>query len=448
MDIEIPSAVDEIISKLEESGYEAYAVGGCIRDSVMGKVPSDWDICTSSLPEETLECLGMENIIKNGLRHGTVTVRIDEENYEITTFRTDGAYLDNRHPESVTFVRDLHEDLSRRDFTMNALAYSKNKGLQDHFDGLKDIENGIIRCVGSPNRRFGEDALRILRALRFASVLGFEIEKKTAKSIHKNAYLLKNISVERIMSEFVRILCGKNAEKILLEFGDVVGEIIPEVKAMIGFEQHNHHHVYDVWTHTVKVISAVEPTKVMRLSALFHDMGKPAAFKMDEKGVGHFKGHPDISEKIAERELKRLKSDNKTIEKVCKLVKYHDVRPYVNKSVRRYIANVGMDMFEEMLDLKRADTMAQNPVYREDTLKYIDFLEEMYRAEKEKNNDFTLSTLKINGKDLKNMGYSDGRAIGYCLNDLLLQVIDGDIENDREILLKYAEGMNCKKIDF
>ena len=447
MDIEIPSAVDRIINKLEESGYEAYAVGGCIRDSVMGKVPSDWDICTSSLPEETLECLGAENIVKNGLKHGTVTVRIDGENYEITTFRTDGEYLDNRHPESVTFVRDLHEDLSRRDFTMNALAYSKKRGLQDHFDGVKDIENGIIRCVGSPDKRFGEDALRILRALRFSSVLGFEIEKKTAKSIHKNAYLLKNISVERIMSEFVKILCGKNVEKVLLGFGDVIGEMIPKVKDMIGFEQHNPHHVYDVWTHTVKVISEVKPTKTLRLAALFHDMGKPAAFKMDEKGIGHFKGHPDISEKIAERELKRLKSDNKTLKDVCKLVKYHDVRPYNDKSIRRYIANVGMDMFEDMLDIKRADTKAQNPAYLEDTLKYIDFLEDMYRAEKEKNNDFTLRTLKINGEDLKKLGFTDGRAIGYCLNGLLLQVIDGDIENDRDILLKYAVSMN-REINF
>ena len=444
----MPSAVDKIIKKLEESGYEAYAVGGCVRDSVMDKEPSDWDICTSSLPEETLECLGAENIIKNGLKHGTVTVRIEEENYEITTFRTDGEYLDNRHPESVTFVRSLKEDLARRDFTMNALAYSKNRGLQDYFDGLTDIQKGIIRCVGSPDRRFGEDALRILRALRFASVLGFEIEKKTAKSIHKNAYLLKNISVERIMSEFVRILCGKNVEKVLLEYADVVGEILPEVRKMTGFEQHNPHHVYDVWTHTVKGIAAVKPTKTLRLAALFHDMGKPSAFKMDEKGVGHFKGHPEISEKIAERELKRLKSDNKTLKDVCKLVKYHDVRPYVNKSVRRYIANVGMDMFEDMLDLKRADTKAQNPVYLEETLKYIDFLEEMYRTEKEKNNDFTLKTLKINGEDLKKMGFSDGRAIGYCLNSLLLQVIDGEMENNREILLEYAESMNDKGINF
>ena len=442
VDIKMPSAVDGIISKLEESGYEAYAVGGCIRDSVMGKVPSDWDICTSSLPEETLECLGAENIVKNGLKHGTVTVRVDEENYEITTFRTDGAYLDNRHPENVTFVRELKEDLARRDFTMNALAYSREKGLQDYFNGLEDIGNGIIRCVGSPNRRFGEDALRILRALRFSSVLGFEIEKKTAKSIHKNAYLLKNISVERIMSEFVKILCGKNVEKVLLEFGDVVGEIIPEVKAMIGFEQHNPHHVYDVWTHTVKVIAEVSPTKTLRLAALFHDIGKPVAFRMDEKGVGHFKGHPDISERIAERELRRLKSDNKTIEKVCKLVKYHDVRPYVNKSIRRYIANVGMDMFEEMLDLKRADTKAQSPAYLKETLEYIEFLENMYRAEKEKNNDFTLRTLKINGEDMKRMGVIEGRMIGYCLNSILLKVIDGEIENDREILLEYAESMN------
>ena len=246
MEINVPKSVEWIINRLEENGYEAYAVGGCVRDSVMGKEPHDWDICTSALPDETLSCLGMENIIENGIKHGTVTVRVDGENYEITTFRTDGEYTDNRHPESVTFVRDLREDLSRRDFTVNALAYNKQRGLQDYFEGVGDIENKVIRCVGSPDRRFGEDALRILRALRFSSVLGFDIEKRTSKSIHKNAYLLKNISKERIMSELIKILEGENVEAVLLGYSDVIAEIVPQMKPMIGFEQHNPHHVYDV----------------------------------------------------------------------------------------------------------------------------------------------------------------------------------------------------------
>ncbi len=447
MKIKMPSAVSEIIKKLEESGYEAYAVGGCIRDSIMGKEPDDWDICTSSLPEETLSCLGKENIIKNGLKHGTVTIRVDEENYEITTFRTDGEYVDNRHPESVTFVRDLKEDLSRRDFTINALAYSEQRGLQDHFNGVSDIENKIIRCVGSPDKRFGEDALRILRALRFSSVLGFDIEKNTAKSIHKNAYLLMNISKERIMSELIKILEGKNVEAVLIGYSDVIGEIVPEIKPTIGFCQHNPHHLYDVWTHTVKVVSGVKSEKELRLAALFHDIGKPAKFTVDENGTGHFHGHPELSADIAERVLKRLKSDNKTIENVCKMIKLHDVRPFVRKSIRRLMAKSGMELFPKLLELKRADAKAQSRDYIEETLKYIDFLEEMYNKECQENNDFTLKMLEINGNDLKNIGIKDGREIGYCLNELLMKVIDEEIDNKKEALLEYAEKMNkniCK----
>ena len=447
MKIDIPSSVNNIIKKLEERGYEAYAVGGCVRDSVMGKEPNDWDICTSALPEETLLCLDKDNIIKNGIKHGTVTVRVDGENYEITTFRTDGEYTDNRHPESVTFVRDLNEDLSRRDFTINALAYSEERGLQDNFHGIDDIDNKIIRCVGSPDRRFGEDALRILRALRFSSVLGFDIEKRTAKSIHKNAYLLKNISKERIMSEFIKILEGKNVEAILLEYSDVIAEIVPEIKPMIGFEQHNPHHVYDVWTHTVKVVSGIRAEKELRLAAFFHDIGKPSKFVMDENGIGHFHGHPEMSAVIAERALKRLKSDNKTIANVCRLIKFHDVRPFVKKSIRRLMAQSGMELFPHLLELKRADAKAQSEDYLKETLEYIDFLEEMYNKERENNNDFTLKMLKINGQDLKDIGITNGREIGYCLNQLLIKVIDEEIENKKDILLEYAEKMDkniCK----
>lgn len=444
MKIEIPEAVDGIISTLENNGYEAYAVGGCIRDSIMGQKPSDWDICTSSLPEETLHCLNAENIIKSGLKHGTVTVRIDGQNYEITTFRTDGDYLDNRHPENVTFVRELHEDLARRDFTMNALAYSRQRGLQDHFNGLQDMEHRIIRCVGNADQRFGEDALRILRALRFSSVLGFAIESRTAGSIHENARLLKNISAERIMSEFVKILTGKNAEKILLEYADVIAVFIPEIKPMVGLRQYNPHHVYDVWTHTVKAVSAAEPTKTMRLAALLHDTGKPQAFRRDENGIGHFHGHPDIGEGIAQRVLKRLKADNRTTADVCRLVKLHDVRPTTEKGIRRLMANTGMERFPMLLELKRADAKAQNPAFLSETLRYIDFLEEMYQTELAKHNDFTLKSLQINGSDLKQMGITQGREIGNCLKVLLMKVTDGEIDNDREILLREAEKMSVK----
>lgn len=447
MEIRIPRAVDEIIGQLENGGYEAYAVGGCIRDSIMGKEPSDWDICTSSLPEETLACLHAENIVKNGIKHGTVTVRVSGRNYEITTFRTDGNYTDHRHPENVQFVRNLHEDLARRDFTVNALAYSRTRGFQDHFHGLEDIQNGVIRCVGSPDKRFGEDALRILRALRFASVLGFAIEPETAKSIHRNAYLLKNISAERIMSEFLKILQGKNVEKVLLEYPDVIAEFIPEIKPMIGFRQYNPHHVYDVWTHTVKVIANILPEKDLRLSAFFHDIGKPKTFFRDNKGIGHFHGHPDVGEKMAEMILKRLKSDNRTIAKVCKLVKMHDVRPPVQKkSVRRMIAKTGMDLFPALLELKKADAKGQNPKFLHDTLIYIHALQAMYETELIQDHDFTLKMLSVNGSDLKQLGFTNGKEIGACLNHLLSQVIDCELENQKEILLAEAERLH-KKVD-
>ena len=286
--IKMPENAKGIIDKLRTCGYDAYAVGGCIRDSIMGKIPYDWDICTSALPEEVLEVLGERNIIENGLKHGTVTVHIDGENYEITTFRTDGQYLDNRHPENVTFVRELKEDLSRRDFTMNSLAYNYSEGLIDIFGGRDDINNSIIRCVGDPDKRFGEDALRILRALRFSSQLGFSIEEKTSASIHKNAELLKNISAERIMSEFTKILMGKNVEDVLMNYKDVIAVFIPEIKPMFGFEQHNPHHVYDVWQHTVKSVACVKNERILRLTAFFHL--KPLQLTVGEKGI--FTGIP------------------------------------------------------------------------------------------------------------------------------------------------------------
>ncbi|MDD6489698.1 MAG: hypothetical protein PUG48_07785, partial [Clostridia bacterium] len=268
MKINLPNGVQKIISTLAEKGYNSYAVGGCIRDSIMNKKPSDWDICTSSMPEETLSTLGKHNIIKNGLKHGTVTVRFDGVSYEITTFRVDGEYSDNRHPNNVKFVRNLKDDLARRDFTINAMAYNDSDGLCDYYGGLDDIKNKIIRCVGDPDKRFFEDGLRIMRALRFASVLGFDIEKETAESIHRCCNLLKNISAERIMSEFSKLIVGQNAEKILLEYSDVFCVFIPEIRQMIGFKQKNPHHIYDVWTHTVKAVVNTPPEKIIRLSAL------------------------------------------------------------------------------------------------------------------------------------------------------------------------------------
>lgn len=437
--IKMPENAKGIIDKLRTCGYDAYAVGGCIRDSIMGKIPYDWDICTSALPEEVLEVLGERNIIENGLKHGTVTVHIDGENYEITTFRTDGQYLDNRHPENVTFVRELKEDLSRRDFTMNSLAYNYSEGLIDIFGGRDDINNSIIRCVGDPDKRFGEDALRILRALRFSSQLGFSIEEKTSASIHKNAELLKNISAERIMSEFTKILMGKNVEDVLMNYKDVIAVFIPEIKPMFGFEQHNPHHVYDVWQHTVKSVACVKNERILRLTAFFHDIGKPKTFTVDSGGKGHFHGHPEVSDRMADDILKRLKTDNNTIATVRLLIKLHDLRPKADeKNVRRLMYETGKENYPLLMDIKRADALAQNPEMHGYKLEYITQLENIYKQELEKKSAFNLKTLAVNGRDIINTGVRDGRTIGMILEYLLDRVIDGDIENDKQLLLDKA----------
>ena len=442
MKINLPSGVQNIINMLAEKGYNAYAVGGCIRDSIMNKTPSDWDICTSSTPEETLKALGKNNIIKNGLKHGTVTVRFDGVSYEITTFRVDGQYTDNRHPSNVKFVRNLKDDLARRDFTINAIAYNDSDGLCDYYGGLDDINNKIIRCVGDPDKRFFEDGLRIMRALRFASVLGFEIEKQTADSIHTCRNLLKNISAERIMSEFSKLIVGKNAEKILLEYSDVFCVFMPEIQSMIGFQQKNPHHIYDVWTHTVKATVNTPPEKIIRFSALFHDIGKPKTFSVDEDGIGHFYGHTSVSAELTHKILKRLKCDNKTLEQVTTLVKMHDVMIIPEpKYVRRVLSKIGAEMFQKLLYIKRADSLAQNPSTLPEKTEYLQKLTEVYNQEINKSEDFTLKSLAVNGNDLIQIGITDGKQIGNCLKKLFSMVIDGTLENDKTVLLKTAKNI-------
>lgn len=440
INIDLPENVKRIIKELTDVGYKTCAVGGCIRDSIMGKTPTDWDICTAALPEETLRVLKRPNIIENGLKHGTVTVRYDNENFEITTFRIDGSYSDNRHPESVTFVSDLKEDLSRRDFTINALAYDTAEGLTDCFGGAEDIRNGIIRCVGDPDKRFNEDGLRIMRALRFSSVLGFRIEEKTNDSIRKNAGLLRNISAERITSEFNKLIVGKDAERILTDYPDVLSVIIPEIKPMIGLAQNNPHHCFDVWTHTVKVVSFIEPDLTLRLSALLHDIGKPECFTTDENGIGHFKGHPAVSERMADKILRRMKYDNKTIDAVKLLIRLHDKRPPAEpKSVRRFLSETGPDMFLPLMSLKRADALAQSTFRREQKLLYPVQLTEFYYKELENKSAYSMKTLALSGKDLISMGIIDGKEIGAILKAVLEHVIDGDLDNDREALISYVE---------
>ena len=437
---EIPDHVKHLIQKLRRAGYTAYAVGGCVRDSLLGSVPNDWDICTSSTPQETLSALQAVNIIENGMKHGTVTVRYQGENFEITTFRIDGAYEDHRRPESVTFVTDVREDLSRRDFTINAMACDENEGIIDFFGGRKDLDDHIIRCVGDPDKRFQEDGLRIMRALRFAARFEFEIEPKTAEAIHRNKDLLKSISAERINAEFTQLLMSKGVEKLLLDYRDVLEVFVPEIAPMVGFQQRNPHHVYDVWEHTVKVVSFAKQDKVLRLAAFFHDIGKPNVFTLSEDGTGHFHGHPELSEKMAKTIMNRLKYDNNTIAKVGALIRLHDKRPPLHApSVRRLLRDIGEELYPALMDLKRADAMGQNPKQLSEKLLYVDKLREMIETEIRSRSPYTLKMLALNGRDLMQIGFCSGREIGETLNALLSLVIDEQLPNEKQALLKEAE---------
>ena len=368
MKIQLPEKVSEIINTLQENGHEAYAVGGCVRDSILGRIPDDWDITTSATPLETKELF--KRTFDTGIEHGTITVLLDKDAFEVTTYRVDGKYEDSRHPKEVTFTRSLSEDLLRRDFTINAMAYNDTEGLVDIFGGMEDLQNKTIRCVGNAEARFGEDALRILRAVRFASQLGFEIEEETRQGITKLAPTLANISAERIQVELIKMLVAPNPEllRTAYELG-ITKVILPEFDEMMATEQETPHHMYSVGEHTLKAISLVRPDKVLRLTMLFHDIAKPLMKTVDENGVAHFKTHDVKGVDMTKAILRRLKFDNDTMNKVVKLVQYHDYRmPAEPKNVRKAMNKIGEELFPYYMQIRMADTLAQSE-YRRDEKK-------------------------------------------------------------------------------
>lgn len=397
-----------------------------------------FDVTTNALPNEVLSLFKKDfTVVETGLKHGTVTVVIDGEPIEVTTFRCDGDYLDGRHPEKVCFTRSLSEDLCRRDFTVNAMAYSESRGLIDLFDGKKDLEKGIIRTVGNPEDRFNEDALRILRALRFASTYDFLIEEKTKNAIFKQKESLTLLSAERIFSELKRLVTGKGAERILLEYSSVLAVILPEIKESIGFSQRTPYHLYDVYTHSVKTLAACPPDTVLRLSALLHDCGKPETFK-ETDGVGHFFGHASVSAEKTRAAMNRLKSDNATKDAVVTLVKYHDTDVQENeKNIKKWLGRLTPELFGRLIDLKIADNSAKTKESLERLKKYEN-IKKMAKDILEKEECFSLRQLKVNGSDLISIGFPKGREIGEMLNTLLEMVISGECENERETLLKEA----------
>lgn len=441
--INIPKNPALAVKMLVEAGFEAGVVGGCNRDAIMGEMPHDWDICTSATPEEIQGVFKGFRQLTMGLKHGTVVIIIEGENIEITTYRVDGEYSDGRRPNNVVFTRSLVEDLSRRDYTQNAIFYNDFKGIVDPFNGVSDIKNKVIRAVGNPDKRLKEDALRILRGIRFASKLGFQVEEETKIAMFSNKYLLKNVSKERITVEFIKILQGKNAMNILDEFQEIIGYIIPEIKAMIGFKQNNPYHIYDVWKHTLVAVHKA-PDIVLKLTMFFHDIGKPSCYIIDEKGIGHFYGHGELSARITSEIFKRMKMTNadgingKDLKDIIELIKYHDIMIEPRKkSVRRILSKLeGNELqFQRLLSVKRADVLGQAPDKLEDRLKEIEAIELIFKEVIAEKACTTLKDLAIDGKDLINLGIPAGKNVGTILNKLLEDVINEKIANEKEELV-------------
>ncbi len=441
--IEVPAPVYFIIQELEKCGHEAYMVGGCVRDSVLGRKPHDYDICTSATPDEIIKAFPYEEIIPTGLQHGTVTILINDEPFEVTTYRIDGKYSDNRRPDKVEFTNSLIEDLKRRDFTINAMAYNPKTGLIDPFNGLSDIEEERIQCVGSAKERFGEDALRILRAIRFASQLDFVIEPGTNWEIHQQYKSLENISIERINSEFCKIALSDSFCVELLLYKDVFSLFIPELKDMFDFPQNNPYHAYDVFEHTIHALEKCNSDDLaVRLAVFFHDFGKPLSFQDGEDGIRHFKGHGKASADLADSIMKRLRFDNETRSNVVELVYYHDATFEVgNKYVKRWLNKIGEKQFRRLLDVRKADIKGQKPDYETERIEKVNNIEKILEEVLQEDECFSLKDLAVKGKDLISIGYKAGKELGNTLNTLLQMVIDGDCPNEKEKLLQEAESL-------
>lgn len=436
MRIQLPAKVHNIINTLEEAGYEAYAVGGCIRDCVLGRTPDDWDITTSAKPEE-IKCL-FPRTVDTGIKHGTVTVLLGGEGFEVTTYRIDGAYEDGRHPTEVTFTASLKEDLRRRDFTINAMAYNDRSGLADLYGGLSDIEKQVIRCVRDAKERFEEDALRMLRAVRFSAKLGYRIEESTGEAIKALAPNLQKISAERIQVELVKLVTSPHPDylRTAYELG-ITAQILPEFDLCMKTPQRHKHHCYDVGEHILHSMLGVEPDKVLRLGMLFHDIGKPQTLTVDPDGTTHNKRHPFEGEKITRKVMRRLKFDNDTIDKVTKLVLYHDYDIAATEAgVRRAVNRMGEDIFAMIFTVRRADIAAQSDYMRKEKLEKVAYIEALYREITARKDAVTLKDLAISGNDLIAEGMPPGRQIGETLSALLERVLDDPSLNTKENLLK------------
>lgn len=435
MRIELPDHVKFILDTLKRNGYEGYAVGGCVRDALLGRVPQDWDITTNAKPLQVKDLF--RRTIDTGLQHGTVTIMLDHIGYEVTTYRIDGEYEDGRHPKEVSFTGSLSEDLKRRDFTINAMAYNETEGLVDLFGGREDLEKGVIRCVGAPRERFTEDALRMMRAIRFSAQLGFEIEKQTMDAIRGLADTIQKISAERIQTELLKTLTSAYPQTVRLFYETgLSSHFLPELDRMMETGQNNPHHCYSVGEHTLHSLSEVPKDKVLRLTMLLHDVAKPGCKTTDEAGIDHFHGHPTQGAEIAKKVLRRLKLDNETIARVTQLIRWHDDNPPLSeRNVRRAICRVGTAQYPDIFAVKRADIRAQSNYKKVEKLRYVDDYEAVYKQILEKNQCLSIKELAIDGSDLLAAGVPQGKAIGEKLQGLLELVLEQPERNTREYLL-------------
>lgn len=436
MKYEIPPGAVRILERLENAGHEAYLVGGCVRDLLRGAEPHDLDICTSARPEETKECFAGNRLIETGIRHGTLTVIEGGEPYEVTTYREDQGYTDGRHPDVVVFVSSLQEDLRRRDFTINAIAMDSKGNVQDPFDGQGDIQRRLIRCVGDPDRRLEEDGLRVMRGIRFAASLSYDVEGETAAALHRNRGMLKHVAAERIREEFCKLLASAGAAEILREYPDILLEFWPELRPLMEMEQRSPWHCWGGWEHTLHALEAAPEDLILRLVMLLHDIGKPSCKSTDEKGIDHFRGHQAAGAEMADKMLRALRFDNRTRREVTSLIAVHDNKLTAAESdIRRRLNRMGPEQFFRLLEVNRADKLAQNPEKAGAVLAELPLIRAKAEAVLAEQQCFTLRDLAVNGRDVLAAGAVPGKEVGRILNELLEQVLNGEVPNERGLLL-------------
>lgn len=437
----LPDTAKDLISLLENNGYKAYAVGGCVRDSILGKKCDDVDITTSATPDEMIAVFNKNSVryFETGIAHGTVTAIVGKDTFEVTTFRHDGNYLDSRHPESVSFVTDIKDDLSRRDFTINAMAYNDKDGIVDLFGGKDDINNRLVRAVGDADKRFKEDALRIMRALRFSSVLSFEIEKGTKKAAFDNKELLKNVSVERIFNELSKLLMGDNVYNVLVEYKEIFGVIIPQLGLIFNIAQNTNWHIYDVWCHTAKSVEKAPKDLALRYTMLFHDIGKAVTKTTDANGVDHFKGHQKVSAEYSREIFRQLKAPNYITDRAMAVIPIHDMHiGRDRKNIKKWLNKLGENTLRDLIAVKKADKLAQNISLTEGEIENLSTTEKIVESIISHKEPYLVKDLAVNGKDLVDLGMK-GREVGFALDDLIIAVIEEKVNNNKEDLISYVK---------